>query len=412
MPQIRIDAGTSWAERPGTSDPVTQPRLAVAVVCDYPEEGWPSMDIVGEMIVAHLDRAQVEPTRVCPPYRHRLTQWPIARRLGPARNGDRVLNRFWDYPRALKRHAQSGEFDLFHVVDHSYAQLAHVLPADRTVVTCHDLDTFRCVLEPQREPRPAWFRAMVGRTLAGLRRAAAVVSDSEATRDGLLAHGLIAPERLRVVYPGTHPEYTAALDPEAAAEASRLLGPADPAGSPEILHVGSTIPRKRIDVLLATFAAIRRVHPGARLVRAGGRFTPEQERQARELGVLDAVVNLPFCSRAVLASVYRRASLVLMPTEAEGFGLPVVEALASGTPLLASDLAVLREVGGGAPVYCPVADLPAWADAALALLATPRHSSSAAARRNLGITRARRFDWSHHADQLAEIYREVAAAAR
>ena len=215
------------------------------------------------------------------------------------------------------------------------------------------------------------------------------------------------PSRLRVVHPGTHPECTVDPDPAADAEAARLLGPADPLGPPEVLHVGTTIPRKRIDVLLATFAAIRRVHPGARLVRAGGALTPAQERQARDLGVIDAVVTLPFCSRATLAAVYRRAALVLLPSEAEGFGLPVAEALACGAPLLASDLAVLREVGGDAPLYRPVADLPAWAEAALALLDTPRTSPAWQARRDAGIARARRFDWSHHADQLAEIYREV-----
>jgi glycosyltransferase involved in cell wall biosynthesis len=381
----------------------------LAVVCDYAEEGWPSMDLVGEMILAHLGRGhagQVVATRVCPPYRHRLALWPGARRLGLARNADRVLNRFWDYPRALKPRVRRGEFDLFHVVDHSYAQLVHAIPAGRAIVTCHDLDTFRCLLEPDREPRPRWFRALARRTLAGLRAAAAVVCDSHATRDALLAHGLLPASRLRVVYPGTHPECTIDPDPAADAEAARLLGPAHPGGPPDVLHVGSTIPRKRIDVLLSTFAAIRRAHPGARLIRAGGALTPDQERQAGDFGVLDAVVTLPFCSRATLAAVYRRASLVLMPSEAEGFGLPVAEALACGAPLLASDLTVLREVGGDAPVYRPVADLPAWSEAALSLLAE-RQDAAWHGRRDRGIARARRFDWTHHAAQLAELYREV-----
>lgn len=387
------------------------PRLAVAVVCDYTEEGWPSMDLVGEMIVAHLDRDhadRIAATRVCPAYRHRLTRWPIARRLGPARNADRVLNRFWDYPRALKPRVRRGEFDLFHLVDHSYAQLVHILPPGRSIVTCHDLDTFRCLLEPDLESRPRWFRALARRTLAGLQLAAAVVCDSEATRGALLAHGLVPPSRLRVVYPGTHPECTRDPDPAAVAEADRLLGPVDLEGPPDVLHVGSTIPRKRIDVVLATFAAIRQAHAGARLIRVGGRLTPEQERQARDLGVDAAIVTLPFCSRATLAAVYRRAALVLMPSEAEGFGLPVAEALASGAPLLASDLPVLREVGGEAAVYCPVANLAAWSAAARALLAERRQLAAAAgARRDAGIAQARHFDWSRHAEQLAEIYREV-----
>src|SRR5262249_38425605 len=124
--------------------------IRLAVVCDFPEEGWPSMDLVGEMILTHLGRnlaGQVKATRFCPPFRTRLTRWPMARRLGQARNADRLLNRFWDYPRALKQ-TRDG-FDLYHVVDHSYAQLVHAIPAERAVVTCHDLDTFRCLLEPE-----------------------------------------------------------------------------------------------------------------------------------------------------------------------------------------------------------------------------------------------------------------------
>ena len=62
--------------------------------------------------------------------------------------------------------------------------------AERTVVTCHDLDTFRCLLEPSREPRPRWFRAMARRILTGFQKAAVVVCDSEATRQAVLAHDL------------------------------------------------------------------------------------------------------------------------------------------------------------------------------------------------------------------------------
>lgn len=383
----------------------------LALVCDYHEEGWPSMDLVGEMILAYLGRehaAELSATPVCPPYRHRMTRLPIVRGRGAARNADRLLNRFWDYPRALGRRARRGEFDLYHLVDHSYAQLVHALPAERTIVTCHDLDTFRCLLDPAREPRPAWFRAFARRTLDGLRKAAAVVCDSEATRDAILANQLLPASRLHVVYLGTHPECTAEPDASAFAEAATWLGPVDPQAPPDILHVGSTIPRKRIDVLLDVFASIRRAHPGARLIRVGGPMTSAQEEKARELGVLGAVVTLPFCSRATLAAVYRRASLVLLPSEAEGFGLPVAEALASGVPLLASDLAVLREVGGDVPVYRPVADVPAWAEAALALLEGRRANDPVAgARRDAGLARAKIFNWSHHADQLVSIYRQV-----
>jgi glycosyltransferase involved in cell wall biosynthesis len=371
------------------------------------------MDLVGSMILDHLrseHAGAVEVERVDPPFRHRLTRWPVVGRHAAARNADRLINRFLDYPRALRRLAHTGRFDLYHLVDHSYSQLVHALPPGRAVVTCHDLDTFRCVLEPASEPRPRWFRAMAGRILAGLKLAAAIACDSAATRDALVAHRIQPPEHLHVIHLGTHPEYTPAPDPQADAEAARLLGPVDPAGPPELLHVGSNIARKRMDVILSVFASVQAARPGARLLKVGGALPPDLQRLAEGLGVAGAVVALPFLDRRVLAAIYRRASLVLLPSAAEGFGLPVIEALACGAPLLASDLPALREVAGGAATYIPVGDVAAWTAAALTLLDEPRQAPEAArARRAAGLARARHFSWSTHADRLVTIYREILA---
>jgi glycosyltransferase involved in cell wall biosynthesis len=391
-------------------------RLRVAIVADYPEEGWASMDLAAEMVLEYLARGhagEVEATRVCPPYRRRLGRLPGPRLAGLARNADRVLNRYVDFPRHLRRLARRGRFDVYHVVDHSYAQLVDALPAGRSVVTCHDLDAFRCLLRPDVEPRPGWFRALARRTLRGLQAAAAVPCVSMATRSALVEHRLIPPGRLTVNYQGVAPEFADAPAAEADAEVARLLGPPDPSGSPELLHVGTTIPRKRIDVLLDAFAGVRRAMPGARLIKAGGRLTPAQADRARALGVADAVVEMPFfADRRPLASLYRRAALVLQPSEAEGFGLPMAEAMASGAPLLVSDLPVLREVCGDVATYRPVADVPAWVDAALTLLDDrSRRPDLAHSRRDAGLARSSGFRWEAHADRLATIYREVAGRA-
>lgn len=386
----------------------------VAVVCDYPEERWPSMDLTGAMILDHLNAGHADEfpaTRVCPPFRHRLGLFPVVGRTGTARNVDRLWNRMVDYPRALGRDVRRGAFDLYHLADHSYSQLVHVLPPGRAVVTCHDVDTFRCLLEPDREPRPAWFRAMARRILDGLRLAAAVACNSATTRDALLSHAILPADRLHVVHLGLPAEFSAAADPRADAEAARLLGPLDPANPPDLLHVGSNIPRKRIDVLLSVFARVLQARPGARLIKVGGAFPPDLEQEARALGVAGSVVTLPFLSdRSVLAAVYRRAALVLLPSEAEGFGLPTIEALACGAPLLASDLAALREVVGDAAVYRPVGDVASWTEAALSLLDEPTHAPAVRqSRRAAGLARAGLYCWSHHVDRLVTIYRDVLA---
>jgi glycosyltransferase involved in cell wall biosynthesis len=383
--------------------------LRVAIIADLLEEHWPSMDLVADMLVEHLRsdyRGQIEATLIRPTLRKRASRLPGAGTLAPALTIDRFVNRLWDYPRVTR--AASGGFDLFHVVDHSYAQLVRTLPADRTLVTCHDLDTFRSVLEPALEPRSALFRAMTRRILAGVCAAGHVACDTEATRDALVARAGVDPARTSVVLNGPHPSCSPLAEPSADVEAARLLGGAR--RTTDLLHVSSTIARKRIDVLLRIVASVRKQRPDVRLVRVGGPFTADQRRLARELDIEDAIVVLPFLDRSTLAAVYRRSALVLLPSEREGFGLPVLEALACGTPIVASDIDALREVGGAAVEYCAPEDIEAWTRAVARLLAERcMNPAGWRARRSAGIERAATFSWSHYTAEVVALYHRLAA---
>lgn len=411
-PAPRAPAGRGAAD--AAALPGAAPR--VAVVCDLLEERWPSMDLVADMLLRTLGEMEspgVAAVRVRPAMRRRFTREPAPgggadayeRRLRV--NLDRGLNRFWDYPRLLRRRRR--EFDVFHVVDHAYGQLVHRLPPERTVVTCHDLHTFQCLLEPGRAPRSALFRAMTGYVLRGLGRAGRVVFDTAAVRDEAVARGLVKPERASVAHLGVDPACSPRPDAAADRAAAALLGPAH-TDAPEVLHVGGTFARKRIDLLLRIFAEVRRAAPGARLVRVGGPFTEEQARLAEELGVADAVAVLPFLDKAVLAAVYRRAALVVLPSEEEGFGLPVIEAMTCGTPVVASDLPVLREVGGAAATFVATGDVAAWGATVARQLAEPaRDPERWEARRAASAAQAARFTWQEYARSMVKVYREVAA---
>jgi glycosyltransferase involved in cell wall biosynthesis len=385
--------------------------LKVAVVADLLEEKWPSMDLVADMLVEHLRRehaGRIEPVLIRPPLRGRLLRVPGAREMRAAFSVDRFTNRLWDYPAVTRGLARS--FDVFHIVDHSYAHLVHTLPPDRTLVTCHDLDTFRSILEPAHDVRSFMFRAMTRRIFAGLRSAGHVACDTEATRDALVARGGFDPARTSVVLNGPHPSCTPAAEPAADVEAARLLGPAG--RTTELLHVGSTIARKRIDVLLRVVAAVRRERQDVRLVRVGGPFTAEQRTLVRDLGLEPFIVVLPFLDRATLAAVYRRSALVLLPSEREGFGLPVLEALACGTPVVASDIDALREVGGAAVQYCPPEDVEAWTTTvAGALTERGERPDQWTARRRAGNERAASFSWSRYTTEVAALYTRLVSAA-
>ncbi len=376
----------------------TRAPLKLALLMDPREEGWPSMDLVGEALHEGLSAlsSEVSVTGVRPSIPHLLRRLP---RVSPraAFNADRLLTRFGTYPaRAL---LARGRFDAFHVVDHSYAQLVHALPAERTGVYCHDLDTFRSVLEPHREPRPAWFRLMARTTLEGLKRAAVVFHGTQAIRAELLAHGVVAPERLVWAPPGVAPEFRP--EPSVEDRSESILAPLG--GRPFLLHVGSAIPRKRLDVLFDVFASLRARHPELRLVQQGGTLTPAQREQLSRHNLGEALLQPPRLERATLAGLYRRARAVLVPSEAEGFGLPVIEALACGAPVVASDLPVLREVGGDACTYCPVGHVEAWAGALDALLS----ERTAPPPREARLERARRFTWEAHARTVLGAYQRL-----
>jgi glycosyltransferase involved in cell wall biosynthesis len=358
----------------------------LALLPDFPEEHWPSMDLVAEQLLLglqshHADQFNVE--RVCPPYAHAATR--LLGNSGGAVNLDRLFNRFVNYPRYAKKIAR--DFDLFHLCDHSYSQVVHALPADRTGVFCHDLDTFRCILDPAAEPRPKWFRAMASRILRGMQKAAIVFHTTSTVRAQIEKYALIHPAKLIQAPLGVSQEFF-----ETSSDSTAV--------PPTLLHVGSCIPRKRIDVLLDVFAALHNKLPGLRLLQIGGEFTPSQRDQIAKLNIGNLIAQRRGLTRPELAQLYRASALVLVTSQAEGFGLPVAEALAAGAIVLASDIPVLREVGGSAALYAPVADIQSWTTTAEQILKDPTTAPAPAARS----TWAGRYSWQSHAAIIAAAY--------
>jgi glycosyltransferase involved in cell wall biosynthesis len=387
-----------------------QAKLRVAVIADFLEEGWPSMDCVAESLADCLG-ADARRDLSIELVRPRFLGSSLRRRAHGGRTfaGVRLFNRFAVYPSWIVRNRD--RFDLFHITDHSYSHLIHHLPEDRCIVTCHDLDTFKCLLEPHLEPRSMAFRAMTRRILDGFRSAHSVICVSNATRDRIIHYGLVPPDRLAVIPNGVDPVFSARPDPEGDAQIEQMLEPRVNGGI-EILQVGSALRRKRIDLLLEVFAALRSRLPGVRLVRAGGQMSNELRARAEQLGVAGAIIELPMLDRRVLAAAYRRATCVLLPSDSEGFGLPLVEAMACGTPVVASDLPVLREVGGGAAFYCPVGDIDAWVNIIVRVAAQcAEHGQLASDRRKRLIEQASKFSWTENAARTADIYREVLSAS-
>jgi glycosyltransferase involved in cell wall biosynthesis len=371
-----------------------------AILTDFPEEVFPSMDLCGDLLLDHVPRDgpfALEAARLCPPFRRLATRLPVVGRRRAAFNADRLLNRFILFPRYARQAVN--RFDLFHVADHTYAQLLHSLPAGRTGVYCHDLDSFRCLFDSVAEPRPEWFRAMSRRILTGLRKAAVVFHSTAAVGEEIRRAGLVDPDRLIHAPYGVSSEFV----PGASHLPVKLPLHANVDGRPWVLHVGTCNKRKRIDVLLDVVAAVRETVPDLRLVKVGGEWTADHRQRIARLDLAGAMTHVSGLSRAQLAEVYRRAAVVLMPSEAEGFGLPVIEALACGAVVAASDIPALREAGGPAAVYAPVGDVSAWSDVVAKLLTDPAAAPARADRQAW----AGRFTWAAHAEIIARAYHRL-----
>lgn len=376
-----------------------QPRapldpLRLTVVADFREERWPSMDLAADMLVQH---ASGLPGVTCELLRPKL--WPLSAvpADSPPRAALRAVGRFIQYPIELGLRDKAGQ--LFHIADHTYAHLAHHFAGARVGVYCHDLDAFR-VLLPAAQGGPARRasgprRAMARYILSGLRRAAVVFYSTEAVRAELSATGLLPHARLVHAPYGIATEFSALETEEDRAVRARHP-------RPFLLHVGSCIPRKNTGFLLRVFAEARRALPELELMQIGGEWPPEQRALIAELGVGGALEQRRGISRAELAALYRRAALVLLPSHAEGFGLPLIEALACGAKVIATDLPVLREVGGDAAVYVPGDDLSAWVAELQRLWLTPAEQLSERASR-----RAALYSWHEHARRIVSVYRDL-----
>ncbi len=256
------------------------------------------------------------------------------------------------------------------------------------VVTIHDLSYLR--FPETVSAASARYRELVPRTL---RRAALVLADTQAVADEIAAEYRLTGDRVRAIPLGVDPVWfdAAGVPPAELRLPERYL-----------LFVGTLEPRKNLDTLLAAFRRLRRQDPQVPpLVLAGpAGWGPALDTaglapaDVRQLGYLDA---------ATLRSVVANAAALCFPSIYEGFGLPPLEALAAGTPVIASDIAALREVlgdAGGAVRFFPARDVDALAQAISVLLSARPDPAP-------GVMHARRFSWARTAALTAMAYRDA-----
>lgn len=296
----------------------------------------------------------------------------------------------------------------------------------RCVVTIHDVIP---LVLPQHAPRsrksrvfPIYRRLMIE---VGA-RAHAIISDSRNSRADVIRQLRIPPDReqdVHAVYCGVSDVFRPRREvqpnlpfeqvprPEPRLERSGARASRKSSSGPQtVLYVGRADPYKNLVGLVNAFATVLgKLSFPIRLLIVGtpDERYPEAEQRARELGIGHAVTWTGYLPAAELVSAYQQASLLVLPSRYEGFGLPVIEAMACGTPVLCSDIGALREVAGDAALFVNPDDLAALSREIVRVLSD---KALAADLSRKGLARASEFTWARTARETLAVYRRVLEA--
>jgi len=277
-------------------------------------------------------------------------------------------------------------YGVYHITNSTLARVAS--KRRPSVVTVHDLI-------PYTEPRDLsdW---LIRQSMKSIVQADHIICVSEHTRRELLRYLPVDPSRVTVVWNGIdHYQYHT----RDKLDCRRLLGL--PEDATIVLHVGSEEPRKNIPVLLKSFQLVSAHVTNPLLVRLGD-ATPENAKLISSLGIADRVKYLHGLSDPSLA--YGAADVLCFPSKSEGFGLPPLEAMACGCPVVASNGGALGEVVGEAALVIDAEDSAGFAKAMERVLTDSNLRVTLVTR---GLARAGEFDWSRCAQETARIYSQV-----
>jgi len=322
-------------------------------------------------------------------------QWPsnVRRRSVPLR--DHQLALIWQRLRLpIPAELFTGPVDLFHSPDFVLPPLLNAA----SVVTIHDLSFMRL---PHCSPPPLldYLTRSVPRSA---RRADAILADSESTRRDVIELLGIDAQRVHVVYAGVDARFA----PQPQGTVREVKARYSIAG-PYVLAVGTLQPRKNYPRLLQAFAAVRqRSRIPHKLVIVGGRGWLYDEIDATivRLDLADHVLMPGFVPDDDLPALYAGADLLAFPSLYEGFGLPALEAMACGTPVIASTAPSLPEVCGDAALLVDPTDVPDLADAMEQVLTDEALVTRLT---ELGRRRAQQFHWEDAARALLAVYRKL-----
>jgi glycosyltransferase involved in cell wall biosynthesis len=311
--------------------------------------------------------------------------------------GHRILTRLWHTLHIpLPAELLMGWPELIHGPD-------FVLPPAlfaRRIVTIHDL----AYLTFPDCAQPGIVEYLSAEVPRALRAADHIIAVSRRTSLDLVELLRVAPRRVSVIYPGVDPMFTPEADPRAVSEILRRYDLAQPL----ILAVGTLEPRKNYERLIEAFAAAAEESGGPRQLvfagKQGWRYEGIFAAARREARRAERIRFLGYVEDSELPALYHSAAALAMPSLFEGFGLPVIEAMASGTPVVCSTGGALPEIAGSAALIVAPEDVAGLRDA---LVSACRDQALRARLTGEGISHARLFSWETAAQQHFQLYQEI-----
>jgi glycosyltransferase involved in cell wall biosynthesis len=372
--------------------------VRVLLLANYPPDRQESMQRFARLLEAELPARGIEVNVIRPEPRFNVR--------GAARGPGKYLgylDKFVLFPRALHARRRTRPDTVVHICDHSNAPYTRHLQSTRHLVTCHDLIAVRSALgefpqNPVRWPG-RWLQRMI---VAGLNRARRVACVSEATRADVLRYCRVPAERVCVVRNGLNYPFSPMPTEECG---TRLAGLHLP--GPFLLHVGDNHWYKNRPGLLRIYAELRRLLPTAPvLVLAGREITAEMDGLIRRHNLEKNVIAVQGFSGEELRALYSRAELFLFPSLIEGFGWPILEAMACGCRVVTTGRPPMNEVGGEAAAYFDPGEPARAAEAVLRVL---KEDETGRARRvQLSLARAAEFSTARMIDGYVALYRRLA----
>ena len=311
----------------------------------------------------------------------------------PSPLNERWLYRLW-YRAQLPIPVQwtMGKLDLFHSPDFVLPPTSGKIP---TLLTVHDLSF---VFFPDVYPKPlvAYLNKVVPRSV---KKASHILADSQATKEDLIRVYGVTEDKITVLYSGADKRFQPVTDGSkirAVRQKHNLVN------TPYILSVGTVQPRKNYQMLIRAFAPVAQHHPHNLIISGGkGWLYDEMMAEVEKQGLNGRVHFIGFVDDEDLPTLYSEATLFVMPSIYEGFGIPILEAMGCGTPVISSNVSSLPEVTGDASVLLPPDNQLAWTEAIENLLQNPAQREALV---KLGFAQTKKFSWQKSAKQLLQIY--------